>query len=118
MAKLGRDYRSQKSELDPSTGVRERLKKLDRRSTQFSGQLFRDLAFNGDENMSRKYELIIFSALHEFKSISKQIELEYLSMIDQVIFACDDKLNVLYNNYHERFYDNIMRKVEDHVDMK
>ena len=50
--------------------------------------------------------------------MSKQIELEYLSMIDQVIFACDDKLNVLYNNYHERFYDSIMRKVEDHVNMK
>lgn len=50
--------------------------------------------------------------------MAKRIELEYFSMIDQVVFACDDKLNILYNNYHERFYERIMKKVEDYVNIQ
>ena len=38
-------------------------------------------------------------------------------MIDQVIIACDDKLTVLYNNYHERFYNKIMMKVNDKINI-
>ncbi len=50
--------------------------------------------------------------------MAKRIELEYFSMIDQVVFACDENLNILYNNYHERFYEGIMKKVEDYVSIK
>lgn len=50
--------------------------------------------------------------------MAKQIELEYFSMIDQVVFACDDSLNILYNNYHERFYEKIMRPIEEFVNLK
>jgi hypothetical protein len=32
-------------------------------------------------------------------------------MIDQVVIASDANLNVLYSNYHERFYDKIMSKI-------
>lgn len=43
--------------------------------------------------------------------VKKSIENEYLTMIDQVIIASDVNLNILYNNYHEKFYDKIMSKI-------
>lgn len=38
-------------------------------------------------------------------------------MIDQVVIASDSNLNILYSNYHEKFYDRIMSKVSDFVDL-
>lgn len=36
------------------------------------------------------------------------MESEYLGMMEQIVIACDDKLNILYNNYHEKFYNRII----------
>lgn len=43
--------------------------------------------------------------------MAKNIESEYFMMIDQVVIATDANLNMLYNNYHERFYEKIMNKI-------
>lgn len=37
------------------------------------------------------------------------MEAEYLGMMEQIVIACDDKLNILYNNYHEKFYNRIVK---------
>ena len=50
--------------------------------------------------------------------MAKNIESEYFNMIDQVVIATDASLTVLYSNYHEKFYDKIMKKVEDLVDLE
>lgn len=41
-----------------------------------------------------------------------------MSLIDQIIIASDENLNVLYNNYHERFYEKIMKKLHKYVNME
>lgn len=38
-------------------------------------------------------------------------------MIDQVIIACDQSFTVLYNNYHEKFYDKIMRGIASQTNL-
>ena len=32
-------------------------------------------------------------------------------MIDQIVIACDSSFNILYSNYHEKFFEKIIRKV-------
>lgn len=44
--------------------------------------------------------------------INKHIESEYLSMVDQLVMACDENLTILYNNYHERYYESIVLNLE------
>lgn len=39
-------------------------------------------------------------------------------MIDQVVVAADSNLNVLYSNYHEKFYERIMAKIAGLVDVE
>jgi hypothetical protein len=51
-----------------------------------------------------------------FPTISKNIESEYLSMIDQVIIVSDQNLGVIYNNYHERLYDKILKPLKHIID--
>ncbi len=53
-----------------------------------------------------------------FEGIAKEIENEYFSLIDQIIIACDDKLSIVYNNYHERFYEKIMKKLHKLINMQ
>lgn len=50
--------------------------------------------------------------------VAQQVESEYFNMIDQVVIASDENLNVLYSNYNERFYERIMSKVKDFVDIE
>lgn len=50
--------------------------------------------------------------------MAKEIENEYFSLIDQIIIACDDKLSIVYNNYHERFYEKIMKKLHKLINMQ
>lgn len=50
--------------------------------------------------------------------MAKSIESEYFKLIDQVVIATDANLNILYNNYHEKFYDKIMNKVVHMVNME
>lgn len=50
--------------------------------------------------------------------MAKHIEAEYLSMVEQMIIASDDKMNILYNNYHEKFYNKIIKRCTKAVNMK
>lgn len=50
--------------------------------------------------------------------MARHIEAEYLSMVEQMIIASDDRMNILYNNYHEKFYNKIIRKCSKAVNMK
>lgn len=50
--------------------------------------------------------------------MAKHIEAEYLSMVEQIIIASDDRMNILYNNYHEKFYNKIIKKCSKAVNMK
>ena len=43
--------------------------------------------------------------------MAKNVESEYFMMIDQVVIATDANLNIVYNNYHEKFYEKIMNKI-------
>ncbi len=49
--------------------------------------------------------------------MAKSIESEYFMLIDQVVIATDANLNILYNNYHEKFYDKIMNKIVHMINM-
>ena len=49
-------------------------------------------------------------------NLSKNIESEYLSMVDQVIIVSDQKLSVIYNNYNERFFDRIFKPLRHMLD--
>ena len=50
--------------------------------------------------------------------MAKHIEAEYLSVVEQIIIASDDRMNILYNNYHEKFYTRIIKKCGKSVNMK
>ena len=50
--------------------------------------------------------------------MAKHIEAEYLSMVEQIIIASDDRMNIIYNNYHEKFYNKIIKKCSKAVNMK
>lgn len=50
--------------------------------------------------------------------MAKHIEAEYLSMVEQIIIASDDRMNIMYNNYHEKFYNKIIKKCSTAVNMK
>lgn len=54
-------------------------------------------------------------AIEPFFDFSGFVESEYLSMIDQIIVACDASLNVLYNNYQERLYERIVLPIRDSI---
>ena len=47
-----------------------------------------------------------------------KIEAEFVGMLDQVIIACDDQLNILYNNYHDRFLNTILNPISDIISMQ
>lgn len=44
------------------------------------------------------------------------IEQEYNEMIDHVIILSNDCLKIVYNNYHERMYLNIIHKMSTKID--
>jgi len=45
------------------------------------------------------------------------MEREYISLIDQIIVACDNQLNVVYNNYHERLYETIVYPIRNAINI-
>ena len=49
--------------------------------------------------------------------IIKEIETEYMSMLDHLILVADSNLSIIYNNYHERFYNRIIRKIQKRVNI-
>ena len=50
--------------------------------------------------------------------MAKHIEAEYMGMVEQIIIASDDRMNILYNNYHEKFYNKIIKKCGKSVNTK
>lgn len=55
--------------------------------------------------------------LQPFQGISGDMEREYISLIDQIIVACDNQLNVVYNNYHERLYETIVHPIRNAINI-
>jgi len=51
------------------------------------------------------------------QAFSSRMESEYLSLTDQVIVACDRQLNVLTNNYQERFYERIVLPAKEFINV-
>lgn len=49
--------------------------------------------------------------------VAHQIENEYFNMIDQIVIACDSSFNILYSNYHEKFFDKIISKVGETINI-
>ena len=59
-----------------------------------------------------------YSNTEHFLEIQTSIEKEYLSLLDQIIFASDDRMNILYKNYHQRFFDRIISPIEDQINLE
>jgi len=58
------------------------------------------------------------SQMKPFPALSKNIESEYLSMVDQIIIVSDQNLSVIYNNYHERFVGKIIKPLRHMIDQQ
>ena len=52
-----------------------------------------------------------FFAPQSLPKVVQVFESAYFSIVDEIIMVCDDHLRIIYNNYHEKYYPRILRKL-------
>src|SRR3990167_6056713 len=52
-----------------------------------------------------------FLAPQSLPKVVQVFESAYFSIVDEIILVCDDQLRLVYNNYHEKYYPRILKKL-------
>lgn len=84
----------------PKSPKAPQFEEYDAKSPTFGGGFTR--------KVSREFS---FFAPQSLPKVVQVFESAYFSIVDEIILVCDDHLRVIYNNYHEKYYPRILRKL-------